>query len=64
MKRIHRTLVAAAATLVALAAATPALADHGDVLEPGAFALQGPADQRATDPRVIETYLGASRQVL
>jgi branched-chain amino acid transport system ATP-binding protein len=36
------------------------VADHGYVLETGAIALQGPADALSTDPRVIETYLGAS----
>ncbi|MDO9286996.1 MAG: ABC transporter ATP-binding protein [Aquabacterium sp.] len=38
------------------------VADHGYVLETGAFALQGPADELAGDPRVIETYLGAARK--
>jgi branched-chain amino acid transport system ATP-binding protein len=37
------------------------VADHGYVLETGAFSVQGPADQLAVDPRVIETYLGAAR---
>ena len=36
------------------------VADHGYVLETGSIALQGPADQLADDPRVIETYLGAA----
>lgn len=36
------------------------VADHGYVLETGSMALQGPAEQLATDPRVIETYLGAA----
>jgi branched-chain amino acid transport system ATP-binding protein len=36
------------------------VADHGYVLETGSIALEGPADQLAGDPRVIETYLGAS----
>jgi branched-chain amino acid transport system ATP-binding protein len=35
------------------------VADHGHVLETGEFGLSGPADQLASDPRVIETYLGA-----
>ncbi len=35
------------------------VADHGYVLETGNLALQGPAEQLAHDPRVIETYLGA-----
>ena len=38
------------------------VADHGYVLETGAFALAGPADELAGDPRVIDTYLGASRK--
>ena len=37
------------------------VADHGYVLETGAFALHGPAEQLAGDPRVIETYLGAAK---
>ncbi len=37
------------------------VADHGYVLETGAFSVQGPADKLAVDPRVIETYLGAAR---
>ncbi len=40
------------------------VADHGHVLETGAIVLQGPARQLAADPRVIETYLGASRKPL
>ena len=38
------------------------VADHGYVLETGAIALGGPAEQLADDPRVIETYLGAARK--
>ena len=38
------------------------VADHGYVLETGAFALAGPAAELAGDPRVIDTYLGASRK--
>ena len=38
------------------------VADHGYVLETGAFALDGPASLLAGDPRVIETYLGAARK--
>ena len=37
------------------------VADHGYVLETGAFSVQGPARDLAHDPRVIETYLGAAR---
>jgi branched-chain amino acid transport system ATP-binding protein len=36
------------------------VADHGYVLETGNIALEGPAAQLAGDPRVVETYLGAS----
>ncbi len=36
------------------------VADHGYVLETGSIALQGPAEQLAGDPRVIETYLGTA----
>jgi len=43
------------------ARAALAVSDHGYVLETGAIALQGPAAQLATDPRVIETYLGAQK---
>ena len=43
------------------ARAALAVSDHGYVLETGAFALDGPADELAHDPRVIETYLGAKR---
>ena len=38
------------------------VADHGYVLETGDLVLQGPARQLATDPRVIETYLGAQKK--
>jgi branched-chain amino acid transport system ATP-binding protein len=37
------------------------VADYGYVLEMGEIALEGPAADLATDPRVIETYLGAQR---
>jgi branched-chain amino acid transport system ATP-binding protein len=35
------------------------VANHAYVLETGSIALEGPAEQLAGDPRVIETYLGA-----
>ena len=35
-------------------------ADYGYVLEMGEIALQGPASDLASDPRVIDTYLGAA----
>jgi branched-chain amino acid transport system ATP-binding protein len=38
------------------------VADHGYVLETGDLVLEGPADQLADDPRVIETYLGAQKK--
>jgi len=38
------------------------VADHGYVLETGSIALEGPAEQLATDARVIETYLGSARK--
>jgi branched-chain amino acid transport system ATP-binding protein len=44
------------------ARAALAVADHGYVLEMGDMALSGPAKELATDPRVIETYLGAARK--
>jgi branched-chain amino acid transport system ATP-binding protein len=34
------------------------VADYAYVLETGSLALEGPAAQLASDPRVIETYLG------
>ena len=37
------------------------VSDYGYVLETGALALEGPADQLAGDSRVIDTYLGAQR---
>jgi branched-chain amino acid transport system ATP-binding protein len=37
-------------------------ADYGYVLEMGEVALQGSAPELATDPRVIDTYLGAARK--
>ena len=37
------------------------VADYGYVLETGDLVLQGPAEDLAVDPRVIETYLGAKK---
>ena len=37
------------------------VADHGYVLEMGEVALEGAARDLASDPRVIDTYLGAAR---
>ena len=38
------------------------VADHGYVLETGDLVLDGPAEQLAGDPRVIETYLGSQKK--
>jgi branched-chain amino acid transport system ATP-binding protein len=38
------------------------VADYGYVLETGEIALEGPAAELASDPRVIDTYLGANRK--
>ena len=43
------------------ARAALAVADHAYVLEMGELALDGPAQELAQDPRVIDTYLGAAR---
>ena len=37
------------------------VADQGYVLETGDLVLEGPAEQLADDPRVIETYLGSQK---
>ena len=37
------------------------VADFGYVLEMGEVSVQGPAEQLANDPRVIDTYLGVRR---
>ena len=39
------------------------VSDYAYVLETGEVGLEGPADELAGDPRVIETYLGLARQV-
>jgi branched-chain amino acid transport system ATP-binding protein len=38
------------------------VADYGYVLEMGQVALEGPAENLARDPRVIDTYLGAAKR--
>lgn len=39
-------------------------ADHGYVLEMGEMGLSGPASELARDPRVVDTYLGATRKTV
>jgi branched-chain amino acid transport system ATP-binding protein len=38
------------------------VADYAYVLETGDIALEGPAQQLANDPKVIDTYLGLTRK--
>jgi branched-chain amino acid transport system ATP-binding protein len=38
------------------------ISDYGYVLETGELALEGPADDLARNPRVIETYLGLAKK--
>lgn len=38
------------------------VSDYGYVLETGEIALEGPAAELATNPRVIETYLGLAKK--
>ena len=40
------------------------VADYGYVLETGEIALEGEASQLASNPRVIETYLGLAGKAL
>jgi branched-chain amino acid transport system ATP-binding protein len=67
VREIFRTITALRATGVSIllieqnARAALEVADHGYVLETGSIALEGPANQLAGDPRVIETYLGAKK---
>lgn len=42
-----------------LASVALAVADRAYVLESGRLVTEGPADEVADDPRVIEAYLGA-----
>jgi len=44
------------------ARAALAVADQGFVLEMGEIGLHGPARELASDPRVIDTYLGAAKK--
>jgi branched-chain amino acid transport system ATP-binding protein len=68
VKEIFRTINALRATGVTTllveqnARAALETADEGYVLEMGDIALHGRASDLATDPRVIDTYLGAARK--
>jgi branched-chain amino acid transport system ATP-binding protein len=68
VKEIFRTIDALRSTGVTTllveqnARAALETADFGYVLEMGDMALSGPARELATDPRVIDTYLGAARK--
>jgi len=68
VRDIFATIAALGATGVTIllveqnARAALEVADYGYVLEMGEIALEGPADELAKDPRVIETYLGAARK--
>jgi branched-chain amino acid transport system ATP-binding protein len=68
VKEIFRTIKAlrqtGVTTLLVEQNARAALeaADHAYVLEMGEIGLSGPASALATDPRVVDTYLGAARK--
>jgi branched-chain amino acid transport system ATP-binding protein len=68
VRDIFATIAALRATGVTIllveqnARAALEVADYGYVLEMGEIALEGPAADLARDPRVIETYLGATRK--
>ncbi len=68
VRDIFSTIAALRATGVTIllveqnARAALEVADYGYVLEMGEIALEGPAVELASDPRVIETYLGAARK--
>lgn len=70
VKEIFRTIEALRTTGVTTllveqnARAALEAADYGYVLEMGDMALHGPARELATDPRVIDTYLGAARKAV
>jgi branched-chain amino acid transport system ATP-binding protein len=40
------------------------ISDYGYVLETGDLALEGPADELARNPRVVETYLGLAKKTV
>jgi len=63
--RIIQTLRQTGVTIVLVeqnARAALAVADQGYVLEMGEIGLHGPATELAQDPRVIDTYLGATKK--
>jgi branched-chain amino acid transport system ATP-binding protein len=63
--RIIETLRATGVSILLIeqnARAALEVADYGYVLETGAIVLEGPGDQLRSDPRVIETYLGAQKK--
>ncbi|MFM2121244.1 MAG: hypothetical protein RL722_2712 [Pseudomonadota bacterium] len=63
--RIIETLREAGASILLIeqnARAALEVADYGYVIETGAIVLEGPAEQLRSDPRVIETYLGAQKK--
>ncbi|MEO5844190.1 MAG: ABC transporter ATP-binding protein, partial [Caldimonas sp.] len=68
VRDIFATIAALRATGVTIllveqnARAALEVADYGYVLEMGEIALEGPAEDLAKDPRVIETYLGTARK--
>jgi branched-chain amino acid transport system ATP-binding protein len=68
VRDIFATIAALRATGVTIllveqnARAALEVADYAYVLEMGEIALQGPAEELARDPRVVETYLGAARK--
>ncbi len=68
VRDIFRTIEALCKTGVTIllveqnARAALEVANYGYVLEMGELGLHGPAGQLAGDPRVIDTYLGASRK--
>jgi branched-chain amino acid transport system ATP-binding protein len=68
VRDIFATIAALRATGVTIllveqnARAALEVADYGYVLEMGEIALEGSATELARDPRVVETYLGASRK--
>ncbi|MNN92151.1 High-affinity branched-chain amino acid transport ATP-binding protein LivF [compost metagenome] len=38
------------------------VADYGYVIETGDMSMEGPADELAANPKVIETYLGLAKK--